>query len=158
MAAGLKRIIPDGQTLLAMSPEELAGAILLVLQERIGGHPQVNLFNFMNALYQREPVYQDVDRNLVARAVSEALQWMITNGLLVRAPRENNPDWMMLSRRAIAINNSNKFDAFRKAAAFPRSLLHPLIGEKCWANLLRGDFETAVFGFSGIQGSRGSYP
>ena len=41
---------------------------------------------------------------------------------------------------------------FQKAAEFPKSLLHPLIADKVWLDLARGDLEDAVFfGFRTVE-------
>lgn len=41
--------------------------------------------------------------------------------------------------------NEGGFDQFRKAALFPRELLHPRLRETVWSLFLTGDYATAVF-------------
>lgn len=38
-----------------------------------------------------------------------------------------------------------RLETYRKAAAFPRELLHPTIAGKAWPTFIRGDYDTAVF-------------
>jgi uncharacterized protein (TIGR02391 family) len=52
---------------------------------------------------------------------------------------------MFLTRRAAEITDQTAFDAFRKASALPRTLLHPVVAERAWPNFIRGDYDTAVF-------------
>lgn len=41
--------------------------------------------------------------------------------------------------------SDQSFESFKAAAAFPRTMLHPLIAEKVWLDLARGDLADAVF-------------
>jgi uncharacterized protein (TIGR02391 family) len=44
-----------------------------------------------------------------------------------------------------AVENPAAFEQLKRAAAFPKVLLHPSIAEKVWLELARGDFADAVF-------------
>src|SRR5262249_41668897 len=74
---------------------------------------------------------------------SEAWNWLQTEGLLVPSP--NGHGWMIISRRAAAMYTDADFHRFREAAAFPKSMLHPVIADKVWLDLARGDLADAVF-------------
>ena len=71
---------------------------------------------------------------------------MIATGLLAPHPRQSPEQGIMfLTRRAAEITDQTAFDAFRKASALPRTLLHPVVAERAWPNFVRGDYDTAVF-------------
>ena len=71
---------------------------------------------------------------------------MVAAGLLAPDPRQMpGQDRVFLTRRAVAITDQTAFEAFRKASALPRELLHPVIAERAWPNFIRGDHDTAVF-------------
>jgi uncharacterized protein (TIGR02391 family) len=53
--------------------------------------------------------------------------------------------WQILSRRVKKLLDRDSFDAFQKAAAFPKTLLHPSIADRVWISLARGELDTAVF-------------
>ena len=44
-----------------------------------------------------------------------------------------------------ALQNEGMFADYRRAAAFPRELIHPAIVETVWPALARGDHDAAVF-------------
>jgi hypothetical protein len=71
---------------------------------------------------------------------------MIAAGLLAPDPGQlPGGDWVFLTRRAEEIHDKDPFEAFRKASALPRSILHPVIADRTWPNFHRGDHDTAVF-------------
>jgi uncharacterized protein (TIGR02391 family) len=51
----------------------------------------------------------------------------------------------MLGRRGQELLDRTRFDAFQRAAAFPKPLLHPAIADRVWIALARGDLADAVF-------------
>ena len=52
---------------------------------------------------------------------------------------------LIFGRRGIEMLDRNQFDAFQKAAAFPKTLLHPLIADRVWISLARGELADGVF-------------
>jgi uncharacterized protein (TIGR02391 family) len=65
---------------------------------------------------------------------------------LIPDPGANgNNGWVRFSRRAKGLLNQGAFDDYARSVAFPKSLLHPVIAEGVWLDLVRGDLETAVF-------------
>ncbi len=100
----------------------------------------------------------------VELAVAEAWRWLEFNMFIVPAPGMNGRNgWFVFGRRGrAALANPQQFTAYSKAAAFPRDLLHPLIAERVWAALARGDYGDAVFlAFRAVEESvhkAGAYP
>jgi uncharacterized protein (TIGR02391 family) len=142
MAHPLKEAFPDPKVLLSLSPEELAGVLLLILKTR----GPLSGYEFVNELHQMQEVYPRAFLEPVGKAIMEAWSWMIAAGLLAPHPRQTPERGIMfLTRRAAEITDQTAFEAFRKTSAFPRSLLHPVIADRSWPNFIRGDHDTAVF-------------
>jgi uncharacterized protein (TIGR02391 family) len=83
----------------------------------------------------------------VEMAISEAFQWLVINIFVVPASGASAQyGWYVLSRRGrAALQNPQVFKDYARAAAFPRELLHPAIAERVWADLARGEYDSAVF-------------
>jgi uncharacterized protein (TIGR02391 family) len=136
----LKNKIPDPEMLLSLEPEELAGVLLPIFQER-DRTGCLNRHNYINEFSQREEVYprQYVDR--VCRAIKEAIMWMMSAGLL--APDDGN--MMFVTRRGKSLTTPDQFRDFRQASLLSPKVLHPIIAEKAWPTFIRGKYDTAVF-------------
>jgi len=52
---------------------------------------------------------------------------------------------LVITRRSANLLREGNFETFRRAAEFPKSLLHRLIAEKVWLDLARGWLADAVF-------------
>ena len=142
---GLAQLIPDAGTLLVLPPEELAYYVLLAAidSQRNGA---MRLEAVMEPLRSRGNLgvlkffYEREDE--VHIALMEAWAWL-ENQLLVVGTDANG--WRILGRRARNLRTAEQFTAFRKAAAFPRELLHPQIAERAWIALMRNELDAAVF-------------
>lgn len=134
--------------LINLAPEELAYNLL-----------QVALRNLENGLVHRNTIisidpphlgkvrpYDRQREPQVQLALMEALQWLEINLLLVPAPGTNGENgFRVLGRRGQELLDREHFDSFQKAAAFPKSLLHPAIADRVWISLARGELPDAVF-------------
>lgn len=140
-------LVPDADVLVQLAPEELAFSLL-----------RVAMTNLQNALVHRNTVisidppvgtdrpYRPQVKREVALALIEALQWLEVNALLLPAPGINGQNvFRVIGRRGRELIDRGRFHAFQKAAAFPKSLLHPLLAERVWIALARGDLADAVF-------------
>jgi uncharacterized protein (TIGR02391 family) len=140
-------LIPDVDVLLTLQPDELAPLLLRVAKTNLqnGG-----IFHPTNIPKCRVDIkapagYASKDRE-VDVAISEGWNWLLVHGFIVPAPGQNSAHgWMVLSRRGQRIINEKDFRNFREAAAFPKTMLHPLIADKVWLSLARGDLDEAVF-------------
>lgn len=146
----LEQLIPNIDVLLALAPEELAPALLQVAKSQI----QNGMFNAESvslvisgrgmAAYQHSP-YEGHEQE-VALAVSEALNWLRVQGLIVPAPGVNGTHgWLVISRRGQQIANDEDFKRFLEATYFPKRMIYPSIADKVWLDLARGDLADAVF-------------
>ena len=150
MPTTLEQLIPNIDILLALEPEELAPAVLEVAKSQL----QNGMFTADNvslviagrgmAAYQTSP-YQGHEAE-VSLVVSEALNWLRVQGLIVPAPGINGAHgWLVLSRRGAKIGSREDFKKFQEAASFPKRMLHAAIADKVWLDLVRGDLADAVF-------------
>lgn len=144
--------IPEGEVVLALSVEELAGQLLILLRERIaagrGSHAGIHIANIPDELNGRsgsEPPYGQRTEQ-VKGAVIEALAWLEAQVLLVPSPGTNGTHgWRFLSRRALEMKGKRDFEHYRSAKLLPRELLHPAVAEKVWLSFVRGEYDTAAF-------------
>ncbi len=144
----LDELIPDAEVLLALEPEELAGAILEVLNSSpsdvnnfLPGNFARSLFGLPEGPYPLE--HQDAIRN----ALAEAFMWLEREGLIARNIESSSygPGWHFVSRRGRGLTTREDVSRYRRASLLPKSLLHDRIAERCWMNFVRGEYDTAVF-------------
>ena len=126
--------IPSVELLLSLAPEELAPVLLkqavATMQNGIFQRPGDHLL--YPGPIPNSPEYPRGRADEIEIAVAEAWGWLEINLLVVPAPGINGTNgFRVLSRRGAALLRNGKFDEFRRAAEFPKSLLHPLMAEKC---------------------------
>ena len=132
--------IPD-DVLLSLAPEELASILLKLAQK----HQGIFTESIQDDLIG-QAAYPYNNRDEIEIAFREAWGWLRINILIVPASEPNGRNgYMVLSRRGAKIASEKEFQHFREAAAFPKTLLHPSIGDKVWLALARGDLDGGVF-------------
>jgi uncharacterized protein (TIGR02391 family) len=143
---GLIDYLRDADSLLALGPEDLGIILLELLQKQPGaGSGNVTKSNLEMPLWNANtPAYPHHERMPVARAVSEAWQWLQNEGLLMVAPDQSN-DWFCLTRKGAALKNAADIDAYKHGNILPVGLLHPRLAEKVRPMFMRGDYDVAVF-------------
>jgi len=147
----LKSRVSDVNVVLSLAPEELASQVLKTLNRRAGN------FRFEGIKSTRTIVGGGSDPGewgyglahdpAVEIAALEAWRWLELNLFILPEPGTNGRNgWFILGRRGqAALENEARFADYRRAAAFPRELLHPLIVDTVWPQLARGDYDGAVF-------------
>lgn len=77
----------------------------------------------------------------------EAWTWLQNEGLIAPLPDagEAKGGWCFVTRRGMDLRSPGDLDAYRRASALPKSLLHAAIADDCWINFIRGKYVTAVF-------------
>jgi uncharacterized protein (TIGR02391 family) len=133
--------IPDPEVLLSLSPEEVGQHLIshiAALPEQ-KAHPSM----FETGLIG-DRMYPDSYRVSIPGAVLEAWAWLQAEGHLVLTSGSSN-GWVRLSRRAQTLTDPVAFAKYRATRLLPKELLHKDIRERVWLNVMRGDFETAVF-------------
>lgn len=141
--ADLHVLLPDPNALLALEPEELAGALM----EHFHSLPQnerssLNQANFFGTHIGSLRKYPRDSQQAVENALREAWAWLVHEGLLVE--REHHGSYR-ISRRGEKMHKWADVEKYRKENLLPRNQLHPAIAQKVWATFLRGDYDTAVF-------------
>jgi uncharacterized protein (TIGR02391 family) len=134
----LAELIPDAENMLDLEPEELAIVAFGLMPES----PQrLHPSGFCHPdTYGSYPVER---RGQIECAMMEAWGWLAREGLIALRPGDNQ--WHFITRRGLSLKTPEDFDAFRKSAFLPRTLLHPVIEKACWQAYMRGDYDTAVF-------------
>lgn len=140
-------LIPDAEVLINLAPEELAYSLLRVATANLqNGIVHRDVVISSEPPIGRDQGYSYQERPRVDVALIEALNWLEVNGLLLPAPGINGQNgFRMLGRRGRELVDRARFDAFQKAASFPKSLLYPSIADRVWISLARGELADAVF-------------
>lgn len=155
MSVELFAKVPDPKVLLDMEPEELARVLLPIFKKREQSGGGLNMYNFVRELYQLQEqrfppsnassAYTRNDLQKVESALMEAVDWMVSAGLIAHKPDSSNSQWYFITRRGWAIEKDADFTDFSKASLLSPRLLHPKIAEKAWPTFIRGKHDTAVF-------------
>ena len=140
-------IIPDAETLIELSPEDLAYHLLQVAHE-----------NLQNNMVHRDLIisieqqpgddrpYPMQQEHPVQICLSEALLCLESNSILLPAPGVNGTNgFRLINPRRQDLLNKEQFHTFQQASAFPKTLLHSRIANLVWSDLLKGNFTDAVF-------------
>jgi len=132
--------IPNPDDVLALEPEELAGAVLVWLNSTFGQ----NKFARQN-IGQEYSVsgYPQHLHQPILKAIMEAWVWLEREGFL--APDPGQAGWYFITRRGQRITQASQVADYRRGNLLPKQFLHPLIAEKVYSAFLRGDYDTAVF-------------
>ena len=145
----LIQLIPSGAAVIALSTEDLAGAVLRSLnsqdeprRRRDGLPEQFSLFNYCS---QQADLYSNAARAEISVAISAAFQNLITTGMLTPNPFGMQFGWFVLTPRAKALRSDADYKRYTHAAKYPRGIIEPAVEEVTFAEFIKGDYETAVF-------------
>lgn len=94
----LADIVPDGDVLIALKPEELGLRILQVLATWSPHIRQIRLGLFLSDALNGYSSYSRCDQ--IGQAIKEAWAWLEGQGLLLQDPRYMLGDMLVLSRKA----------------------------------------------------------
>jgi uncharacterized protein (TIGR02391 family) len=140
-------LISDPDVLLQLAPEELGYQLLQVANRNLqNGIVHRNVIVSTDAQQGQPPRLQRHQQQQVEVALIEALHWLEVNALLLPASGTNGQNgFRIFGRRGRELLDRSSFDAFRSAAAFPKTMLHPAIADRVWIALARGELSDAVF-------------
>ena len=143
MYVSISDLVPNPDDLLRLEVEELAGVLLMHLNN--GG--ELHHHNFFNGLRNYPPYPQHLGHNeRVGQALMEAWDWLAYEGFLARrAGSSGESSAVFVTRRGQRMKSREDFEAYRKANLLPKGQLHPLIASKVYPAFLRGEYDTAVF-------------
>lgn len=146
----LRSRVADVEVVLSLAAEELAFQVLLAVGRPIGNFRFEGLQPTRTLSSGHDPGswgygLQHDDR--VELAALEAWRWLELNLFILPEPGSNGRNgWFILGKRGqAALQDGDVFADYRRAAAFPRELIHAAIVETVWPALARGDYDTAVF-------------
>jgi len=133
--------------LIGLAPEELAFNLLQVAATNLqNGTVHRDVVISIDPPLGQERPYNRQKEIQVEIALIEALHWLEVNAFLLPAPGINGQNgFRILGRRGKEIVDRDRFDTFQRAAAFPKTLLHPSIADRVWISLARGELADAVF-------------
>ena len=133
--------------LIGLAPEELAFNLLQVAATNLeNGKVHRDVVISIDPPLRQERPYNRQKESQVEIALIEALHWLEVNAILLPAPGINGKNgFRILGRRGIELVDRDRFDTFQRAAAFPKTLLHPSIADRVWISLARGELADAVF-------------
>jgi uncharacterized protein (TIGR02391 family) len=140
----LLQLFPKPHDLLDLEPEDLAGILIEVIPS-VSGPGGFRIDNFIEQLSPLNGGYGHQYSNNVARALAEALSWLLYQGIIIENPGQPNPGWYLLSRRGETLKTRANVEAFQKGRNLPSDLLQPALDRKVRHLFLRGDHDTAVF-------------
>lgn len=144
----LVALIPDADILLEMAAAELGEIVLRLASEHSqnGLMHQQTIFSQIYDSPTGQRGYPINKHRDVELALGEAWNWLMVQGLLIPdASTNGNSGWVRLGRKAQGLLDNQSFANYSRAAAFPKTLLHPIIAEAVWLDLARGDLDTAIF-------------
>lgn len=144
----LHELVPSGDVLVSLDPEELGLKILKVLASY-----RPNDFLSPGMLERRalgeEPMsrfsnpYQGASRDEISTAIREAWAWLHGTALLI-PHSDANPTYSRLSRKGRKLAADPDGSASR-SRALPKEYLHPRIRDDVWTSFHRGKLDIAVF-------------
>ena len=161
MFSKLFELLPDAENLLSLEPEELAGPLLVSLEDSEHIKPN-QVISYSNMTWEIEEGSSRRNPNLnylpgirddVLFALMEAWQWLEREGFVTPMPTSlagysttaTYGTEYFITRRGKRIQTSEDLEAYRKTNLLPKHQLHPIIAQKVWSIFLQGDYDTAVF-------------
>ncbi|MXV73207.1 TIGR02391 family protein [Candidatus Poribacteria bacterium] len=160
MFSKLFEMLPDAEHLLSLSAEELAGPLLVSLEDREQIKPN-EVISYRSMKWEIEEGSSRKNPNLnyphnihkdVLHGLMEAWQWLEREGFVTPMPT-NTVGYSttatygteyFISRRGEKIQTLEDYEAYRKADLLRKHQLHPIIAEKVWSIFAQGSYGTAV--------------
>ena len=140
--------IPDPDDVLALSPKELAGKLILILRK--SSEPiNVPFITGQIPIAMPRPLnvdgYPEERRNEICEALWDAFEWLEDHGLIERNDEVPGPDWIrVLSSEAKEIRSEEDFQKLMLWRSVDEGMLHPKIAKKAVAHLARGEHADAM--------------
>ena len=159
MFSKLFEILPDAEQLLSLDAEELAGPLLVSLENSDRIIPE-NIIQYDDMRREIEEGSSRRNPNLnyphgnqeeVLFALMEAWQCLVSERFV--APRPTNlasergkstTTTYFVTRKGKKIQTLEDYESYRKADLLRKHQLHPIIAEKVWSIFAQGSYGTAV--------------
>ena len=151
MFSKLFELLPDAEDLLNLEPEELAGPLLVSLEDKVS----IAIDEIISDSEMRrtpKPTYPTRRSVEILLALTEAWQWLEHEGLVAPQPPDLPGDIVFadktryfVTRRGKRIQTPEALESYRKANLLPKAQLHPVIAQRVSPKFLQGDYDIAVF-------------
>jgi uncharacterized protein (TIGR02391 family) len=143
----ISELIPDAETLIAMSPEDVGVVILrhLLSTPRYGRAEKFKRGNFLVASATPAREYSPQFFDKINEALAGGWAWLEREGALLPDPDNQDRDWVIVSSRGRQMLDPEKLRAFKYASNFPAAKLHPAISPGTFSHFMKGEYDTAVF-------------
>lgn len=143
MSDSIISAIRDLDAFLQLGPEELGGMVIQYLNALpANDQQQINRHNFLN--YWGTYGCPTEKRAELENALAEAWTWLERECLVALRPNAGGSQGYFITRRGRTLVDRTAFEAYRRASALPRFLLHPRIDARAYPSFLRGAYDTAV--------------
>src|ERR1051326_1721367 len=142
MGYELRNKIPDPELLVSLKAEELAGVLLPIIKQRTSSNQNLSLYNYMTEFHQFQEIYPRAYLGRVNNAISEAVNWMLSAGLLATDLTQSHGVNVFVTQRGKQIKSDDDFRSFRQGLFLPPDLLHPIIREQAWPTFIRGKYRS----------------
>lgn len=143
----LRQLIPDAETVTAMHPADLAGAmleVLLSLDQMNRGQWNRRTFCMEAGRIYSESVRNHGPNKEVGEACAVAWSWLEANWLICRAPEESN-DWYIPTKRGKEIRDKAGVKKLIESEQLPAHFMHDELVSKVRSLFLQGLYDLAVF-------------
>jgi uncharacterized protein (TIGR02391 family) len=139
---GLLEILPEADSLMSLSAEDLGLILLELIQKQKA--LRFTPLEFEQPIWNaNSPGYPQVKRIGVNRTIAEAWQWLQNEGLIMVDLDQPN-GWFCLTRKGASITSQADVDAYQHGNLLPAGVMHPKIVAKVRPMFLRGDYDVAV--------------
>ena len=150
-------LLPDGEHLLSLSAEELAGPLLVSLE----GGDRIN----PNIVISYDDLEREIGRSArripnlnypsgrlteILFALMEGWQHLVCEGFVAPRPAKlagyttDRTNTYFVTRKGQKIKTEDDYEAYRKADLLRKHQQHPIIADKVWAIFAQGSYGTAV--------------
>ena len=154
----LFEMLPNAKHLLSLEPAELAGHLLISLEDikQINPESLITYKEMGEEIKRSSPrnpqlIYPKVYQEDVLLALMEAWQSLLSEGFVALRPTDLPSDThrtsstkYFITRRGQKIETLEDYEAYRKADLLCKHQLHPIIAEKVWSIFAQGSYGTAV--------------
>ena len=137
-------LVPDVNVLLALEPAEVGAVLMEYLNSRPPHENQGSINRETCITGDNLVAYPPAKREEAERAIAAGWAWLCSEGLVALKPHDNY-GWFFITRKGRGLKTCAQVDAYRRAATFPRHILHAVIAAKSEPPFIRGEYDSAVF-------------
>lgn len=144
----VRQLVPDAEDLLSLEPEEIAALIMEVIESRKGDRNALHRYSFCRYEGTDQPnaeTWAGGSSGQIVRVLAEGWDWLVAHGFMSEIPDAPRSEFHYMTRKGTAWKGREGVSAYVRASVLPEKLLHQRIAQRCAAQFLRGEYDTAVF-------------